>query len=218
MEAFRIDPLASVAMSTLKPLEPPTPVATQGSAALTDTQALIKELAQALYQQTQKALTTTATDLTTMVTGPNLSSAAALLASMASPQATPPVPAAEASATSPTAPSAVAVTPSTPTPVAETVAPSVVNDAQGQEQIQQNAMHFGANVLAPGSTPTVLPSQLDSQIRDATSVARVGGLQAEGSRPGPEAFARPRTPLAETLHAYQAVASTVPTGQLDVQG
>jgi hypothetical protein len=194
MVALRIDALTSVALSMLKPIQPPPTATDQASSALKSTQALTQGLAQTLFQQTLQSAATPAADLATLINPSNLDSTAALLASMSNPQ-------------SATATTAATSTTSAPTSVPELQATPTVDEGLTLEAATLNATRFGAGVGAPGTAAPLESSSSNQQVRDASTVVRLGALQAEGSHPGPEAYPQPKTSLAETLHAYQAVAA-----------
>ena len=198
MVDLRIDALTSVALSMLKPIQPPPSPTAQASTALTSTQSLNQGLAQSLFQQTLQTMATPATDLSGLGTAANLDSAAALLASLSNPPT--------AATTNLTSATQAATSPAT-APVPDLQASNPLDEGLTQEAATMNATRFGAGVGAPGTAAPPESSQSNQQIRDASSVVRLGALQAEGSHPGPEAYPQPKTPLAETLHAYQAAAA-----------
>lgn len=233
MDALRVSPLGSTPLSTLRP-PPVVPQVQTGAPGNGRTELaaglvpdLARDLALTLLQSTtQSALlqpvlgsAPAAPQLTPTFTA---SLVAALTAPSATGVATPSTETAStagasavagASTTTSTAPTAAPVTALAP----ET--PAIQDGFQTGASVDfalQTALRFGAGVVAQAAPSLQAAPAGEGLVRDAMAVLRQGGLQSQGGRPGPEAYARPQTDAMRAAETYRPAVTETGSGALNL--
>jgi hypothetical protein len=240
MEPVSVNPIIPAALSALSPFQPAQTSVIQvtqtGSSSKAAT-VTAQTLTQTLFQRTlQAAAAYPIFEPAPGGTGLSQSGAASLLAVLtpaqapvqASTQASTQAPAASeaasavaqtqdgGTASSSASTPEVAASPTQDLPAAQDTFGTSLNP----DFAMQTALRFGAGVLAQAAASVgSTPDQGTVLVRDATSVLRLGNLQAHAGGAGPEAFAQAGTPTQRVLRTYEggsASSAAQGTGTVDL--
>lgn len=234
MDALRVSALGTTPLSALRPppVVPQVQTGTPGNTRVAQANLaaeLVPDLARGLAQTLLQSTTQSALIQPLTGTSPALPEAApatfaaSLLAVLSAPAAgpTPSTPSTDAS------PGALAVAGSTPTtaPATPPVAALAPETPAIQDGFQtgasadfalQTALRFGAGVVAQAAPALQAASLGEGLVRDAMAVLRQGGLQSQGGRPGPEAYARPQTDAMRAAEPYRPSVTEAGHGSLNL--
>lgn len=233
MDALRVSSLGSTPLNALRPppVVPQVQTGAPGNGRTELTVGLVPDLARDLALTLLQSSTQSA--LLRPVTGsapapPELAPTftASLVAALTAPPTTA---VATPSTETASAAGAPAVAGSTPAPTTAPTTPTVAALAPETPAIQdgfqtgasvdfalQTALRFGAGVVAQAAPALQAASLDDGLVRDAMAVLRQGGLQSQGGRPGPEAYARPQTDAMRAAETYRPTAPEVGSGVLNL--
>ncbi len=219
-----IGPATLSALSALRPVQA-LPVPPPNGSPPAATALSIQHLAQTLFQRTlQTATAFPVAEPAAGSIGLIQEATASLLASMNSPQATANATPAPNAATSPagvqpptaTDSTAPAATPPATIPGDVAATQDAFATSSSQDFALQTALRFGAGVPGQGAPPPTATDMGVDRVRDAARVQRLENLQPHAGGPGPEAFARPQTPVQRILRNYQTVQAAQSSVGLDL--
>jgi len=220
MDPLRLSALGGTVVSATTPalvIPKAQPGNVQGATGASGTQNLVQSLAQDLFLRTLQATNPLTGAEQAAPAGTDLAAglAPSLLAALTAPSA-----AVAATATTTTASGLATALPATPalaTPdLTATAAQAEIPDSSSLAFALETALRFGAGV-GPGAGPALaLPDLGASLVRDAAAVPRLGNLQPQTGRPGPEAFTPPQVAVPQAVNAYRTSAVAEPPAGLDL--
>ena len=234
MDPLRLSALGGTVVSATTPalvIPKAQPGNVQGATGASGTQNLVQSLAQDLFLRTLQATNPLTGAEQAAPAGTDLAAglAPSLLAALTAPSAavaataTADTTSAATAATTPTTTTAsglataLPATPALATPdLTATAAQAEIPDSSSLAFALETALRFGAGV-GPGAGPALaLPDLGASLVRDAAAVPRLGNLQPQTGRPGPEAFTPPQVAVPQAVNAYRTSAVAEPPAGLDL--